>query len=183
MAFLINAYNAFTVKLILTRWPDLSSIKDLGSLFSSPWKKRFFNLLGNKRTLDEVEGMLRKPGRYDDPRIHFAINCASIGCPMLQPHAYDGKQLDHQLDAATADFLGDHSRNRYDAKNGVLKVSKIFDWYADVFSRGKAGSVKKFLAAHAEQLSDDPAARKRIGSGDAEIDYLDYDWQLNSTGK
>jgi hypothetical protein len=183
MAFLINAYNAFTVQLILTSWPKLDSIKDLGGWFSSPWKKRFFTLLGKKRTLDEVEGMLRKPGRYDDPRIHFAINCASIGCPMLQPHAYTGKQLDQQLDQATADFLGDHKRNRYDAKEGVLNVSKIFDWYADDFRRGSAGPVRKFLAAHARQLSDDATARTRIANGNFEIGYLDYNWQLNATGK
>ena len=78
LSFLINAYNAFTVELVLTRYPDLQSIKDLGSLFQSPWKKEFFTLLGEPRSLDAVEhGLVRAPGAFDDPRIHFALNCAS----------------------------------------------------------------------------------------------------------
>jgi len=72
MAFLINAYNAFTVQLILRRWPKLDSIKDLGGLFSSPWRQRFFILLGHRMDLDGIEAMLREPGRYNEPRIHFA---------------------------------------------------------------------------------------------------------------
>nr|MCU0919333.1 DUF547 domain-containing protein [Burkholderiaceae bacterium] len=83
-AFLINAYNAFTVELILTKYPDLKSIKDLGSLLSSPWKPKWIPLLGGKVSLDDIEhAMLRKRGDYDDPRVHFAVNCASIGCPAL----------------------------------------------------------------------------------------------------
>src|SRR5476651_2001930 len=85
LAFLINAYNAFTVKLVLTRYPDLKSIKDLGSFLKSPWKKEFFKLLGAERSLDDVEhGLIRARGAFDEPRIHFAVNCASIGCPMLR---------------------------------------------------------------------------------------------------
>ena len=88
MAFLINAYNAFTVELILTKYPDLKSIKELGSLIQSPWKKKFFKLFGVERNLDWIENdMLR--ARYKDPRIHVGINCASIGCQALRwsPHA------------------------------------------------------------------------------------------------
>ena len=80
MAFLVNAYNAFTVELILTRWPDLKSIKDLGTLLQSPWKKKFFTLLGEERTLDWIEHEQLRP-RYREPRLHAALNCASIGCP------------------------------------------------------------------------------------------------------
>jgi hypothetical protein len=84
LAFLINAYNAFTVELILTEYPDVSSIKDLGSLFSLPWKKKFFNLLGESQSLDGIEqDLIRGSGRYNEPLIHFAVNCASIGCPAL----------------------------------------------------------------------------------------------------
>ncbi len=180
MAFLINAYNAFTVKLILTKWPQLKSIKDLGGWLSSPWKLRFFTLLGQRTTLDETETKLREPGQYDDPRIHFAINCASIGCPMLQAHAYHGATLDAQLDQATDDFLADHSRNRYDASKNVLMLSKIFDWYADDFSRRGSSSLNKFLAAHATQISTAPGLSVRIANGDVKIEYLPYDWQLNT---
>jgi Protein of unknown function, DUF547 len=85
MAFLINAYNAFTVALILTRYPKLASIRDLGSLLSNPWKPKFIKLLGTEMSLDNIEhDTLRAKGRFDDPRVHFAVNCASIGCPMLR---------------------------------------------------------------------------------------------------
>jgi hypothetical protein len=85
LAFLINAYNAFTVDLILTQYPGIESIKELGSLFRSPWKRRFFTLLDGRRHLDNLEQvMIRAPGHFDEPRIHFALNCASIGCPMLR---------------------------------------------------------------------------------------------------
>lgn len=161
-AFLINSYNAFTVKLIIDHYPGIGSIKDIGSWFTSPWKIDFFTLLGHKTHLDAVEAMLRKPGDFDGPRIHFAINCASIGCPMLRAEAYAADQLDAQFDDQARRFLSDHSRNRY--ADGRLEVSKIFDWYADDFSHGWHGvtSVKQFLAAYAADLTDDPAAQARI---------------------
>jgi len=179
MAFLINAYNAFTVKLVLTRWPNLNSIKEIGGLFSSPWRHRFFTLLGERRDLDDVEGQLRAPGRYDDPRVHFALNCASIGCPMLQPFAYAGAQINRQLDWAVERFLGDRSRNRFNAENSSLEVSHIFDWYANDFSDGRTASVREFLAAHAALLSNDPLAQRQMSNSSIEIQFLPYDWHLN----
>lgn len=178
MAFLINAYNAFTVQLVLTRWPKLSSIKDLGSFFSSPWKKDFFTLLGRRSDLDQIEAKLRS-STYADPRVHFALNCASIGCPMLQRHAYVGEQLDRQLDAAMRRFLGDRTRNRYDPARDVLEVSKIFDWYGGDFERPPYGSVAALLAQHAAQLSTDPKVVARIRAQRVSIDYLPYNWHLN----
>ena len=80
LAFLINAYNAFTIELVLTEYPEVKSIKDLGSLVRSPWKKKFFTLLGKEHGLDDIEqGMIRAPGSFDEARIHMAVNCASIG--------------------------------------------------------------------------------------------------------
>jgi hypothetical protein len=180
IAFLINAYNAFTVQLILTRWPHLESIKDLGGLFSDPWHQRFFTLLGRPMDLDQIEAMLRQPGRYDDPRIHFAINCASISCPMLQPHAYDGGQLDRQLQAAAARFIGDRTRNRYDRDQDAVQVSKIFDWYAADFRRGPDHSVTGLLARYAAELSDDPNIQTRIRRQQIDVKYASYDWRLNA---
>ncbi len=85
MAFLINAYNAFTIEKILTRYPDIQSIWDFGKLFGNPFKDRFFKLLGQDFSLDMIEHeTLRKPGNFNEPRVHFAVNCASIGCPMLR---------------------------------------------------------------------------------------------------
>lgn len=116
LAFLINAYNAGTVDLVLSGYPTISSIKDLGSLFSSPWKKRFLPLLGKERTLDEIEHeLIRGSGRYRDPRVHFAVNCASIGCPALRGEVYDSARLDAQLEDQARRFLSDRSRNRLEA--------------------------------------------------------------------
>lgn len=138
LAFLINAYNAFTVELILTRYPDLKSINDLGSAFSNPWRREFVPLLGSTRSLDDIEhGMIR--GVFDDPRIHAAVNCASVGCPMLRNEAFVAEKLDAQLDDSLARFLADASRNRYDAARGVLQVSRIFDWYRGDFEKGHQG--------------------------------------------
>ena len=111
MAFLINAYNAFTVELILTKYPDLKSIKDLGSFLQSPWKKKFFRLLGEERTLDWIEHEQLRPN-YADPRVHAAVNCASIGCPALRDEAFTAAKLEAQLDDGMQRFMGDRTRNR-----------------------------------------------------------------------
>lgn len=182
LAFLINAYNAFTVDLILTRYPDLRSIRDLGSVLSSPWKKRFIVLLGAKRSLDDIEhGMIRARGAYDDPRIHMAVNCASIGCPALRPEAYDAQGLDAQLDDQVARFMSDRTRNRFDPQARRLQVSRIFDWYADDFRQGQRGidSVEGFLARHAAALADRPGDQQLVRERKARISFLDYDWALN----
>jgi hypothetical protein len=179
LAFLINAYNAFTVELILTRYPDLKSIRDLGSLFRSPWKRKFFTLLGEARHLDDVEhGMIREPGVFDEPRIHMAVNCASIGCPALHTDAFVADRLDAQLEDSTLRFLSDRSRNRHDAPSATLYVSKIFDWYGEDF-KAQAGSVAAWLARYAAQLADDPVSQQAIRAGNARIRFLDYDWRLN----
>ncbi len=182
LAFLINAYNAFTIQLILTQYPRLASIKDLGSLWQSPWKKRFFSLLGNETSLDDIEnGMLRAPGSFDDPRIHFAINCASIGCPALRPEAYVAQQLDAQLDAQAAKFLADRSRNRWNPERQRLEVSMLFDWFGDDFRRGFRGisSPGTLFARHADALADASADRERIRTLRVELGFLPYDWSLN----
>jgi hypothetical protein len=180
LAFLINAYNAFTVKLVLTRYPELASIKDLGTLLSSPWKKEFFTLLGAARSLDAVEhGLIRSPGAFDEPRIHFAVNCASVGCPMLRAEAYTGERLNLQLEDAARRFLSDRSRNRFDSASGALQVSKIFDWYGGDFEKSGARSVAGFLSRYAELLADADAARALVRDGRAPVRFLDYDWKLN----
>lgn len=182
LAFLINAYNAFTVELVLSGYPGITSIKDLGSLFRSPWKQRFFTLLGERRHLDNLEhDLIRAPGVFDEPRIHFAVNCASIGCPMLRGEAFVAERLDSQLEDATRRFLSDHSRNRFDGDSGRLQVSKIFDWYGEDFEKATsdAGGLKGYLAAYAELLAASELGRDRLRSGDYRIGFLDYDWRLN----
>jgi Protein of unknown function, DUF547 len=182
LAFLINAYNANTVAFVLTRYPDLTSIKDLGGFFTSPWKQRFVELLGATRTLDEIEhGMIRGGVGAGEPRVHFVLNCASVGCPALRPEAYRGALLDGQLADQARRFLADRSRNRYDATSDHLQLSKIFDWYGGDFER--AGSVATFLAAYAEQLSGDAAIQRRIAAATVPLEFLDYDWRLNDVEK
>jgi hypothetical protein len=181
-ALLINAYNAFTIELILTKYPDLKSIKDLGSLFSSPWKPKWIPLLGGKVSLDDIEhGMLRERGRYDDPRVHFAVNCASIGCPMLREEAYVADRLEVQLEQQSQRFMADRTRNRWNAQRGRLELSKIFDWYGEDFRLGHRGigSLTGFAARYADVLADAPADRERIRGQQVEIAFLDYDWALN----
>jgi hypothetical protein len=181
LAFLINAYNAFTVALILSQWPELESIRDLGSVFRSPWKKSFIDLLGETVSLDDIEhGMIREPGRYDDPRIHFAVNCASVGCPALRREAYRGERLEEQLEDQTHSFLADRSRNRLAA--GELQVSSIFKWYGEDFRSGwrDLDTLEAFLAHYGSALGLDEARRRALRRGAIDIDFLDYDWRLNS---
>jgi hypothetical protein len=181
LAFLINAYNAWTVELILTKYPDLQSIKDLGSLFQSPWKKKFIPLLGEKRSLDDIEhGLIRGSGRYNDPRIHFAVNCASIGCPALKNQAYRGDILEKQLEEATMLFLSDKSRNSM--SEGKLQVSNIFKWYREDFEAGWRGAttLSQFLALFKESLGLSDTETDELAAGNIAIAFLDYDWKLNS---
>jgi hypothetical protein len=181
-AFLINAYNAFTVELILTKYPDLKSIKDLGSLLSSPWKPKWITLLGTSVSLDDIEhAMLRKRGDYDDPRVHFAVNCASIGCPALREEAFVAARLDAQMDEQAQRFMSDRTRNRFNPQRGRLELSRIFDWYGEDFRLGHRGivSLAAFAASYADVLADAAADRERIRAGRADIVFLDYDWALN----
>jgi len=165
-AFLINAYNAFTVEKILTRWPDIASIWDFGKIFGNPFTDDFFALFGAPMTLDGIEhGALRKPGAYDDPRVHFAVNCASIGCPMLREEAYDAARLDAQLDEQAERFLSDRTRNRFRA--GRLEVSKIFDWFKEDFE-----PYEQYFARYAKVLE--------YPGGPVPVAFLDYDWSLNA---
>jgi len=189
MAFLVNAYNAFTVELILTKYPDLGSIRDLGNiLFNSPWKRRFFTLLGRETSLDEIEhGMLRKPGAYDEPRVHFAVNCASVGCPMLREEAFVAARLDAQLEEQARRFLSDRTRNRFNPQTGKLEVSEIFKWFKEDWTSGYRGignagpvtSREQYFARYAGLLADSPEHRRIVAEGRAPIAHLDYDWSLN----
>ena len=188
MAFLVNAYNGFTVELILAEYPRHKSIRDYGSLFTNAWKRKFFRLLGRERNLDEIEHeMLRAPGAYEDVRLHFAVNCASIGCPMLREEAYVGARLDAQLEEQVLRLLSDRSRNRFDAQRGALELSRIFDWYGKDWDKGWRGvaggqpvqSLASWLGRHAALLADRPEHRQLIAEGRAPIRFLEYDWALN----
>ena len=165
MAFLINAYNAFTVEKILTRYPDIGSIWDFGKVFGNPFKDEFFTLLGRKMSLDTIEhGTLRKS--YREPRVHYALNCASVGCPMLREEAYVAARLERQLEEQAVRFLSDRSRNRW--HGGRLEVSKIFDWFKEDFEPRQA-----YFARYAAVLG--------YPGGEVPLSFLDYDWSLNDS--
>lgn len=181
LAFLINAYNAFTVELILTKYPNLKSIKDLGSFFSSPWSKEFVPLLGKTRSLDDIEhGLIRGSRKYNDPRIHFAVNCASIGCPALREEAYTATDLESQLQAQTVRFLSDTTRNI--AQDNTLSVSSIFKWYGEDFEKGFKGAntLQQFFLQYPKALKLIPAQQKALKNNNMKVKFLDYNWDLNA---
>jgi len=181
LAFLINAYNANMINKILMRYPNIKSVWDYGKLIGNPFKDNFISLLGRKMTLDNIEhDTIRAPGAHDDPRIHFAVNCASVGCPMLREEAYVGDRIDAQLENQTVRFLSDRSRNRV-GSDGKLEVSRIFDWYGDDFRKGHRGfkTLESLFARYAALLTDNAEQQKHVRDGMAPIRFLDYDWRLN----
>jgi Protein of unknown function, DUF547 len=189
MAFLINAYNGFTLELILQNYPT-KSIKDIGGTFDNRWKRKFFKLFGQDSYLDKIEHeTLRKPGAYDEPRVHFAVNCASIGCPALREEAFTADKLDKQLEEQATRFLSDRSRNRYDTKSDKLEVSMIFKWFKEDWESGYKGfdgktpaikSREDYFARYAKLLADTPADQQKIADGKVGISFMDYDWSINA---
>jgi hypothetical protein len=175
LAYWINAYNAFTVRLVLDNYP-VKSIKDIGGLFRSPFKKAFIelrNLRAETLSLDDIEHGILRP-QFADPRVHFAIVCASKGCPSLRSEAYRAADLEAQLDDQVRRFLADPSKNRVDLEKRTLHLSPIFKWFREDFEKS-AGSVPKFVA----RFLDEKTA-SAIGDGkEWEIEYTDYDWTLN----
>jgi len=189
-AFLGNAYNAFTVEKILTRFPKLASIRDFGRIVDNPWKDRFFTLLGKRQHLDGIEHeTMRARASFAEPRVHVAVNCASIGCPMLGNEALVADRLDQQLERLMVAFMSDRSRNQYNAQSKTLELSMIFDWYGDDFRDGgrsflgypRFSSVQEVGARYAELLADAPADRSALRAMTVPIRFLEYDWRLNST--
>ena len=168
-AFYINAYNAWTIKLILSGYPGVQSIKDLGTIFKSPWKKKICRIDGDVITLDDIEHKIIRP-TFKDPRVHFAINCAALSCPPLISQPYLGSTLDQQLDDSTRAFVND-SKSNYLSSN-TLYVSKIFKWFSEDFNNDIIGFFLKY--AKDDFKKELESKRKEI-----KIKYLNYDWSLN----
>ncbi len=158
LAYWINAYNAFTIKLILNNYP-IKSIKDIGN----PWDKKFIKLDHRLRDLNYIEHeVLRK---MDEPRIHFAIVCASVSCPKLRNEAFTASMIETQLTVATKEFLFDPSKNNLSQNS--IKISNIFKWFAKDFKQN--GSIIDFLNSYSDiQISSK-----------AKKSYKDYNWNLN----
>ena len=165
-AYWINAYNAFTVKLIIENYP-LKSIKDLGSnaTKNSPWDKKFFKIGVKEMTLNNIEhDILRK--QFNDPRLHFAINCASYSCPKLLNKAFEAATLNQQLNERAVDFLNDPTKNIITPSSA--KLSSILLWYGEDFT--KTGVTKIEYINRYSRIKILPTAT---------IDYLKYNWGLN----
>jgi len=184
LALLINAYNAFTLELILRHYP-VASIQDI----PGNWTEPLWFLLGRNFNLNDIENKIIRP-RYHEPRIHFALVCAANGCPPLQSEAYIADKLEEQLAAVSRSYARDRSFNRLDKKSATLYVSKIFEWYQDDFiaawgetelpknsdsSLSHRGVVGFFLA----QLKENEADFLRRQP--VTIRYLEYDWGLNDS--
>lgn len=181
MAFWINAYNAFTIKAIVDNYP-IESINDLhtggkiiGHIFSTTvWDEEFINISGKEYSLNDIEHkILRK--KFDDNRIHFAIVCASISCPILRNEAYTAAQLENQLQDQAMIFFNDETKNVFDVKNKVAHLSKILDWFSEDF-----GENDEELLLFVSQFLDKTISEDiKINLDEWDIDYLDYDWGLN----
>ncbi|KAB8030972.1 DUF547 domain-containing protein [Fluviispira multicolorata] len=170
LAFLINAYNALTLKLIIDNYP-IKSIRDIGGVISAnPWKKNYFNLLEKYHNLDEIEhDIIRK--NFQEPRIHFALVCASKGCPNLLKQVFRPETLQKQLQKTAEEFLANKNKNYYSEKDNKLFLSSIFKWYGDDFKKN-FGSFNNFI------MNNIPNNEK-IKNGNFKIEFLEYDWSLN----
>ena len=168
-AFYVNLYNAWTIKLVLGAYPDIDSIKDLGNIFRGPWKKKIVRIHGKLLTLDDIEhGILR--AQFKDPRVHFAVNCASKSCPPLISEPYRGSTLNRQLDDATRAFINDPSSNYLEGNK--LYVSRIFKWFSEDFNDDVVGFFLKYAEGNFKKELE--AKKDKI-----KIVYLSYDWSLN----
>lgn len=170
LALLINAYNAFTLRLILDHYP-VRSIKDIPD--AKRWTDKRWKLVGNTVSLNAIEHEQIRP-KFREPRIHFALVCAAIGCPPLRAEAYTGAKLESQL-ADQAKHVHTHDRwFQFDAKSGVLRLTKLYDWYGDDFKQ-VSGSILAYAAEHSKELQAALDAKKP-----PRIEWLDYDWRLNT---
>ncbi len=171
LAFWINAYNAFTVKLILNHYP-LKSIKDI----RDPWKQKLWYAANERLSLDDIEHIkLRK--ELGEPRIHFAIVCASIGCPALYPEAYEKNNIDPLLNRVARLFFTEHRNFHFETsgKTATIYLNRIFKWFKSDFGKDDKQMIE-FIIPYLQKQD-----RDIINVSDAvKIKYLDYDWSLNS---
>lgn len=168
LAYWINAYNAYTIDLVLEYYP-VQSIKDIGSsvqlpFVNTPWDIEFIQLGGQTYDLNNIEHNIIRE-EFDEPRIHFALVCAAYSCPKLRREAYTAGKLDAQLSEQAGEFLSNPEKNRI--KSDELKLSKLFDWYQGDFTKDQ--TLTEFLKQYTDVAI----------SPDAGITYMEYDWRLN----
>lgn len=174
-AYWINLYNALTLEVVLEHYP-VASIRDIDispGLFSQgPWGKKLITVEGEQVSLNDIEHRILRP-IWRDPRIHYAINCAAIGCPNLQPRPFTGQTLDHALDLAAMTYVDSPRGMRIEA--GKLYVSSIYVWFVDDFGGDDAGVIRHLMAYAA------PATAMKLQTLD-DIAGHSYDWRLNDAG-
>ena len=156
LVYWINIYNAYTIKMVVDNYP-LNSIKDLEG--GKPWDKKWINIKGTTYSLNQIENEIIRP-TFNEPRIHFAVNCAAKSCPPLMNKAWNASSLEADLEKATKVFINNTTYNTID--NGKAQVSKIFDWYKEDFA-----DIKKYIS-------------KYSGKEVKEISFKEYDWSLNN---
>lgn len=180
LAFWINAYNAYTIRRMLESYPFGGSTKvnELGADKKGPWSERTIPLAAlapslnvEKLSLDDLENRIIRP-TFKDARIHAAVNCAAVSCPPLRNEAYSAEKLDKQLDEQVRAWLADPALNQFDAESKQLRVSHIFEWYADDFI-GAGDSIPGWIGRYSGKSA------KWISTPDVKLLYLDYDWSLN----
>jgi Protein of unknown function, DUF547 len=180
IAFLVNAYNSLTLAAILDNYP-IKSIRDIPGV----WDRRTFQVMGQEMTLDYIEHQLLRK-QFNEPRVHMALVCASIGCPPLRTEPFTGDRLDEQLDDQTRTFLGNPNNFRIDRNANRVDISSIFQWFGDDFKatyslpqnfknlNEKETAVLNFIGQHLSQ-----ADRDYLTQGGYRTGYLDYSWSLN----
>lgn len=180
IAFLLNAYNALTLEVIINHYPT-KSIREI----SGVWDRLEFTVVGQKITLNAIEHeTLRK--KFNEPRIHMALVCASIGCPKLRKEPYTAEKLNTQLDQQARIFLASPSNFRIDRETGKVYVSSLFKWFGEDFQKNygkpeniqglndKEAAIVNFISRYVS-----PDDRTYLEQGKYQINYLNYDWSLN----
>ena len=171
LAFLINLYNAATIKLVIENYP-VGNMKDIGNSLVTAWNKPVVRLFGDLVSLDHVEHkMIRKD--FDEPRIHFAIVCAAVSCPPLRTEAYVPDRLSDQMDEQGIQFLANTDKNRLDTASKTAYLSKIFDWFGEDFTSDKKALLKSLSPWFSK--SD----QQKIAEGEWRVEFNKYDWSLN----
>ncbi len=180
IAFLINAYNAFTLESIIDQRPLKASIRDIPGV----WRIRKFQVAGQSKTLDAIEHQtLRK--NYQEPRIHAALNCTAISCPPLRTEPYRGETLDAQLEDQVRRWLNSPEGLQINREANQVSISAIFDWFgedwiAEYATDGFSGNEKQRAALNFISSYISPADRHYLQQGNYRVSYLDYNWELNS---
>lgn len=172
LAFWINAYNVFVLKGVLNEYP-IESVLDVGFIPHSFFRIRKFSTKHGKMTLSTIENKEIRDS-FNEPRIHFAINCASMGCPILLNSSYRTETLEQQLEKRAVSFINNRSKNYLDRENGILNLSRIFKWYEGDFTKGGV-SLKDYVLKYLN-----PADAQYIRENEIKVEFNEYDWRLNS---